>query len=128
MKNDSVGEYQVPQNIRPIIFVETLVQRTLRPPFITVVELVPRTGVHLLSGTLVAIKVINPLQRPNAERARKLFVREVKLHAVVSGLPGVVRCGVYSRFARRFNDNDDVEAAAFVRGSPACTPELPGGQ
>lgn len=49
------------------------------------------TGVHLLSGTLVAIKVINPLQRPNAERARKLFVREVKLHAVVSGLPGVVR-------------------------------------
>eukprot|EP00903_Cladosiphon_okamuranus_P017342 g15977.t2 len=48
-------------------------------------------GLHLASGTRVAIKVIDPLQRQNAERARKLFEREVELHWLVSHLPGVVR-------------------------------------
>ncbi|CBJ30164.1 phosphorylase kinase gamma, testis subunit [Ectocarpus siliculosus] len=48
-------------------------------------------GVHVASNTPVAIKVIDPLARPNAERARKLFEREVNLHGVVTGLPNVIR-------------------------------------
>lgn len=41
--------------------------------------------------TVVAIKVINPVLHLNAERAQRHFMREMKLHAVVSGLPGVIR-------------------------------------
>ncbi|CAB1111252.1 unnamed protein product [Ectocarpus sp. CCAP 1310/34] len=47
------------------------------------------TGFHV--NKPVAIKVIDPLAHPYAERVRKLFEREVNLHGVVTGLPNVIQ-------------------------------------